>query len=181
MTSAHTLEGLVIDPLEGPFPGALVFEDGRIASVERKPGGAVEPLLFPGFLDLHVYAPERLAGEGVTGYLLATRELCEPEDPLCLGLHLEGPFLNPNAAGAIPVDELTPVDFGAVAEWTSARGLVRLVTLAPELPRALEAIRRLDAAGIEPATLAVREPSLDDVFLSLTGRHVDPGTEGGAA
>jgi N-acetylglucosamine-6-phosphate deacetylase len=111
----------------------------------------MEPLLFPGFLDLHVYAPERLAGEGVTGYLLATRELSEPEDPLCLGLHLEGPFLNPNAAGAIPVDELTPVDFGAVAAWTSARDLVRLVTLAPELPRALEAIRRLDTAGIVAA------------------------------
>ena len=44
-----------------------------------------------------------------------------------------------------------------------------------------EVVRRLDAAGIEPTTLAVREPSLDDVFLSLTGRHVDPGTEGGAA
>ncbi|MGH3022040.1 MAG: N-acetylglucosamine-6-phosphate deacetylase [Gaiellaceae bacterium] len=148
MTSAHTLEGVVVDPLEGTFPGALVFEDGRISTVERRPGGAEEPLLFPGFVDLHVYAPERLAGEGVTGYLLATRELCEPDDPLCLGLHLEGPFLNPNAAGAIPVDELTPVDLGAVGEWAGARGLVRLVTLAPELPRALEAIRRLDAAGI---------------------------------
>ena len=45
----------------------------------------------------------------------------------------------------------------------------------------VEVLRRLDAAGIEPATLAVREPSLDDVFLSLTGRHVEPGTEGGAA
>ena len=25
-----------------------------------------------------------------------------------------------------------------------------------------------------PATLAVREPSLDDVFLALTGRRVEP-------
>ena len=45
----------------------------------------------------------------------------------------------------------------------------------------VEVLRRLDAVGIEPATLAVREPSLDDVFLSLTGRHVELGTEGGAA
>ncbi|HET9214366.1 MAG TPA: amidohydrolase family protein [Gaiellaceae bacterium] len=151
MTSRHTLEGLVVDPLDGAFPGLLVLEDGRIAEVERRPGGAEDPLLFPGFVDLHVYAPDRLAGAGVTGYLLATRELREPEDPLCLGLHLEGPFLNPNAAGAIPVDELTPVDLAAVEEWTSTRGLVRLVTLAPELPRALEAIRRLAAAGVVPA------------------------------
>ena len=36
------------------------------------------------------------------------------------------------------------------------------------------AVRELDANGIVPATLTVRQPSLDDVFLSLTGRHVDP-------
>src|SRR5260221_10362842 len=34
----------------------------------------------------------------------------------------------------------------------------------------LEAVRRLDAAGIEPETISVREPSLDDGFLTLT-RH----------
>jgi ABC-2 type transport system ATP-binding protein len=37
----------------------------------------------------------------------------------------------------------------------------------------VEVIRRLDAAGLEPAALTVREPSLDDVFLTLTGRHVE--------
>jgi len=30
-------------------------------------------------------------------------------------------------------------------------------------------VRKLDAAGIEPAAVIVREPSLDDVFLTLTG------------
>ncbi len=38
----------------------------------------------------------------------------------------------------------------------------------------VEAVRRLDDAGLEPEAISVREPSLDDVFLSLTGRHVDP-------
>jgi N-acetylglucosamine-6-phosphate deacetylase len=75
----------------------------------------------------------------------------EVEDPLCLGLHLEGPFLNPEAAGAIPVEELAPVDLGAVAEWSSTPELVRLVTLAPELPGARTAIERLAAAGIVAA------------------------------
>jgi ABC-2 type transport system ATP-binding protein len=37
----------------------------------------------------------------------------------------------------------------------------------------LEAVRRLDSAGIEPEAVTVREPSLDDVFLTLTGRHVE--------
>ncbi len=35
----------------------------------------------------------------------------------------------------------------------------------------VEVLRRLDADGIEPDTLSVREPSLDDVFLSLTGHR----------
>jgi daunorubicin resistance ABC transporter ATP-binding subunit len=37
----------------------------------------------------------------------------------------------------------------------------------------IEVLRTLDANGITPATLTVREPSLDDVFLALTGRHVE--------
>ncbi|MGH3036173.1 MAG: N-acetylglucosamine-6-phosphate deacetylase [Gaiellaceae bacterium] len=134
--------------MDGAFRGAVIVEDGRIVSVERTPEGPPEPLLFPGFIDLHVYEPDGLRDRGVTGYLLATRRLLEPDDPLCLGLHLEGPFLNPDAAGAIPTEEITAVDLGLVEDWTASRGLVRLVTLAPELPRALEAVERLAAAGI---------------------------------
>ena len=40
-------------------------------------------------------------------------------------------------------------------------------------PAVLEAVRRLDAAGLTPVALAVREPSLDDVFLTLTGRPAE--------
>jgi len=149
--SRHTLEGLLIDPIEGSFPGELVVEDGVIAAIERLEGGAEEPLVFPGFIDLQVYDPAQLAATGVTGYLLATRTVAAVDDPLCLGLHLEGPFLNPQAAGAIPVAELTPVDLGAVDEWAGAGDLVRLVTLAPELPLALVAVERLAAAGIVAA------------------------------
>jgi hypothetical protein len=32
-----------------------------------------------------------------------------------------------------------------------------------------DALRLLDDAGLAPTALTVREPSLDDVFLSLTG------------
>jgi N-acetylglucosamine-6-phosphate deacetylase len=149
--SRHTLEGLLVDPIEGSFPGALVVEGGVIADVERREGGAEEPLVFPGFIDLQAYDASELAATGVTGYLLATRTVQEVNDPLCLGLHLEGPFLNPEAAGAIPVEELCTVDLGLVSEWASAPDLVRLVTLAPELPFALVAIEHLAAAGVVTA------------------------------
>jgi len=35
------------------------------------------------------------------------------------------------------------------------------------------ALRRLDEAGIEVGDLALRRPSLDDVFLSLTGHEAE--------
>jgi daunorubicin resistance ABC transporter ATP-binding subunit len=42
-------------------------------------------------------------------------------------------------------------------------------------PRALMGVlRALDAESLFPTTLTVRDPSLDDVFLRLTGRHAEP-------
>ena len=35
----------------------------------------------------------------------------------------------------------------------------------------------LDEAGLVPSAMTLREPSLDDVFLNLTGRRVDPTEE----
>jgi daunorubicin resistance ABC transporter ATP-binding subunit len=37
----------------------------------------------------------------------------------------------------------------------------------------IDGLRVLDTNGIEPETLAVREPSLDDVFLALTGHRAE--------
>jgi ABC-2 type transport system ATP-binding protein len=66
--------------------------------------------------------------------------------------------------------ELGPTDI-------SADGRSVEVKVADNGPAVLDAVRRLDAAGITPVALAVREPSLDDVFLSLTGRPTDIETE----
>jgi ABC-2 type transport system ATP-binding protein len=41
----------------------------------------------------------------------------------------------------------------------------------------IDVLRELDSRGLTPAGLTVREPSLDDVFLSLTGRHVEGAPE----
>jgi ABC-2 type transport system ATP-binding protein len=41
----------------------------------------------------------------------------------------------------------------------------------------IEVLRLLDNDGLEPQTLTVREPSLDDVFLSLTGHRAETGGE----
>jgi ABC-2 type transport system ATP-binding protein len=36
-----------------------------------------------------------------------------------------------------------------------------------------DAVRRLDAAGIQLVDIAIHRPTLDDVFLTLTGEPVD--------
>jgi len=42
----------------------------------------------------------------------------------------------------------------------------------------LETVRALDAARLEPGAMALREPTLDDVFLTLTGHAAEIGDEG---
>jgi daunorubicin resistance ABC transporter ATP-binding subunit len=42
----------------------------------------------------------------------------------------------------------------------------------------IDVLRSLDDQDLTPATLAVREPSLDDVFLSLTGRPAEDAAAG---
>jgi ABC-2 type transport system ATP-binding protein len=41
-----------------------------------------------------------------------------------------------------------------------------------------EAVRRLDEAGIGIDDIAVRRPTLDDVFLTLTGHAAEPSEDG---
>jgi N-acetylglucosamine-6-phosphate deacetylase len=72
-----------------------------------------------------------------------------PAGARVLGVHLEGPFISPRRAGAHNKDWMTDPTADAVTDLLDAgAGILRLVTLAPELPGALDAIKRLDAAGV---------------------------------
>ena len=64
---------------------------------------------------------------------------------------------------------LAPVGPTVVAE----AGTTLEVTVTDSGPAVLDVVRRLDASAIVPTALAVREPSLDDVFLTLTGRPAE--------
>jgi N-acetylglucosamine-6-phosphate deacetylase len=64
-----------------------------------------------------------------------------------LGLHIEGPFLNPRKKGAHNPAYLQAPDTAHLAGWSPAGG-VRLVTLAPELPGAIPVIETLAASGV---------------------------------
>jgi N-acetylglucosamine-6-phosphate deacetylase len=64
-----------------------------------------------------------------------------------LGWHIEGPFLSPARAGAHRPAALRLPDRAAARHWGLASG-VRMVTLAPELPGALELARDLIGRGV---------------------------------
>jgi N-acetylglucosamine-6-phosphate deacetylase len=64
-----------------------------------------------------------------------------------LGLHIEGPFLNPTKKGAHNSNHLRLPTLDAVADWSPQSG-VRLATLAPELPGALPVIEALSSCGV---------------------------------
>lgn len=66
---------------------------------------------------------------------------------LPLGLHCEGPFLNPQKKGAHNPAYLRLPARADVAAWTPENH-VRLVTLAPELPGALAVIEELTKRGV---------------------------------
>ena len=73
-------------------------------------------------------------------------------DPRILGSHLEGPFLDAGHKGAHDPALLRPptaADVDLLLE--AAGGTLRQVTLAPELPGGMDAIRALSAAGVAVA------------------------------
>jgi N-acetylglucosamine-6-phosphate deacetylase len=73
-------------------------------------------------------------------------------DPTILGSHLEGPFLDPGHKGAHTEGLLRPADAAAVDQLVAAgRGTLRQVTLAPEQPGGLDAVRRFVDAGVAVA------------------------------
>ncbi|SFF51329.1 N-acetylglucosamine-6-phosphate deacetylase [Curtobacterium sp. YR515] len=74
------------------------------------------------------------------------------DDPLVLGVHLEGPFLSPHNKGAHNESFLIDPAPGPVADLLEAGdGVVRQVTIAPELAGALDATERFVDAGVTVA------------------------------
>jgi N-acetylglucosamine-6-phosphate deacetylase len=68
-----------------------------------------------------------------------------------VGVHIEGPFISPERRGVHDVTYMvapTTANLDALIDDPVVREQITMLTLAPELPGALEAIRRLSAVGI---------------------------------
>ncbi|GAA0926742.1 N-acetylglucosamine-6-phosphate deacetylase [Nonomuraea longicatena] len=77
----------------------------------------------------------------------ALAELCE--DGLLAGIHFEGPYISKDRCGAHDPQALrdpSPAEFAGLVK--AGRGHVRMLTIAPELPGALDTIREAVASGV---------------------------------
>jgi N-acetylglucosamine-6-phosphate deacetylase len=71
------------------------------------------------------------------------------EGAVPLGIHLEGPFLSHARRGVHPPELLQPPSIELFDRfWQAARGHIRLMTVAPELPNALDLIRHATALRV---------------------------------
>ena len=71
-----------------------------------------------------------------------------PGNPQIAGAHVEGPFISRERAGAQRQQFICDPEKGAIESLLECSGVIRRVTLAPELPGAIEAIDMLRARNI---------------------------------
>ncbi|MCW2980426.1 MAG: N-acetylglucosamine-6-phosphate deacetylase [Solirubrobacterales bacterium] len=158
------------------LPGDVEVVDGRIAAVGLAGSGG-RGIATPGFVDLQVNgyagvdfsaatgdewraAREALLRDGVTAFqptfvtasldamqAALARTPTDNHGPRIIGAHLEGPFLSPERAGAHDPAALLAPDLAALDALLAA-GPVSQVTLAPELPGALDLVDALVARGV---------------------------------
>lgn len=67
-----------------------------------------------------------------------------------IGIHLEGPFISHAKRGVHPPDNILPPDISLFDRFQqAARGHIRLMTVAPEVPGALDLIRHAASKGVK--------------------------------
>lgn len=90
-----------------------------------------------------------LTGTALTGRAAEVAGAADPNGARVLGVHLEGPFIAASRRGAHNPAWIISPDPGTIdALLAAGSGLVRVVTLAPEIEGAMAAIEQLTAAGV---------------------------------
>ena len=113
-------------------------------------------------------------GQRVMALARAAAEHPGHEGAAVLGIHLEGPWISADAPGAQPRHAIRAYDAAEGREVLDrGEGLVRMVTLAPEIPGAAELVAELERRGIVAAlghTRADAEAAADGFDRGV--RHV---------
>jgi len=156
------------------FHGSAVFFDASSAgSALRADSASLTRHGTTAFLTTTVSQPMTRLGETVTQLASIVSDGSWPGAE-SIGLHLEGPWINPSAAGAQPGEGITP--FGgpeSAALLDRGEGSIRMVTLAPEVEGAAGLMAELSRRDIAVAlghSLASAEVAAEAVERGA--RHV---------
>lgn len=157
-----------------PAPGDIEARDSTLVPgfIDIHIHGGAGRYVMEGTAESLNVVARHLAEHGVTGFLsttvtapweaqaqaldVAARAMRSPENgrhgAAVLGCHLEGPYINPKKKGAQPEQFIrTPDVLELQREVKDNLAAVKAMTLAPEMPGALEMIRFLAAQGIIPS------------------------------
>ena len=150
------------------------------AGKHSNPDKLIDGILIPGFIDIHCHGgansyfsnPSKVADviklhkeHGTTGIVasLVTESIENLKSQISalvpfyksgeiLGIHLEGPYLSHARCGAHEPSLLVNPDIAEIKELLEVgTGAIAMITIAPELPGAIEAIKFLSAAGVKVA------------------------------
>jgi len=92
-------------------------------------------------MDATLRSLEELAG--------AVERADRPAEATPVGIHIEGPFVSHAKKGMHPAEWILPPTVAVFDRmWEAARGTIRLMTIAPEAPGAMEVIGRAVAVGV---------------------------------
>jgi N-acetylglucosamine-6-phosphate deacetylase len=178
------------------WSGADLLVDGTTVAAAGRPDEVLDVagcVVAPGLVDLHVHAAggfpaqgvdadltamaAALAAGGTTSFLATAvsapvaeltdlvRSSLPTSGARCLGVHLEGPWLSAAAAGAQPRQHLRPIALDEALALVDA-GPVRVVTVAPDVPGAVELVRALVARGIR-VSLGHSTASYDEALVAI--------------
>ncbi len=169
-------EGLDIDNA-----GSIISIAREAASAGKSLKPAAGRWIVPGLIDIHCHGggggsfpdaetPEAIEAAigvhrkaGTTAMLASLVSMIDPLPaiealvPWCeagdlLGIHMEGPYISPGKCGAQNPEAVRPPDLAELESWLKAgKGRIRTMTIAPEVPQAMEAARLLARYGAMPS------------------------------
>lgn len=214
--------GLVFSPDHKMHDRELCFENGVITKTSQQGKfDASGCYVLPGFLDTHLHgtrgigfywseedllpALEWLSQQGVTGILPTTcsetpeelekdmHRLASFADDRILGIHAEGPFINPVNKGGMRQDRIQLPNCDTLQRmYDASQGKLKILTLAPEMEGAEAVIEKCLQLGIHvsmghtSATYACAQQAVDigasrltHTFNAMRGyNHREPGVLG---
>ena len=105
------------------------------------------------YLPTVITSPHSIYEHAIPTIASAGRDRMKSKGANIIGLHLEGPFIHPMKKGAHPIEHiLSPTEgMKTVRDAYGHLEMVRIVTLAPELPGSFSAISGLTTMGVAVA------------------------------